>query len=128
MAHEHDTSTVQLISQVITDLRTLMRQEVALARAEIREELAQLFATAAMAVVAAGILGVAGIWILVAVTRGIAVVFGFPLSLVYVGVGIVLAIIGVVLLAVARHRVRRLRVLPETRETLREYTRASSTA
>ena len=121
MATRDDIPTMQLISQLLTDVRTLLRQELALARAEIREELAQVVIALAVFAVALGTLALAGLWILIAVTRGIASIFGWPLAAVYAGVGGALGVIGLVLLAVVWHQVRTIRMLPRTRETLTEH-------
>ena len=121
MAIRDGISTMQLLNQLITDVRTLLRQELALARAEIREEVAQLVIALALFAVAAGTLAIAGLWVLIAVTRGLASIFGWPLAAVYAGVGGALGIIGLVLLAVVWHQVRTIRMLPRTRETLTEH-------
>ena len=121
MAIRDDISTMQLLNQLLTDGRTLLRQELALARAEIREEVTQLVIALALSAVAVGTLAIAGLWILIAVTRGLASIFGWPLAAVYAGVGGALGIIGVVLLAVVWHQVRTIRMLPRTRETLTEH-------
>jgi uncharacterized membrane protein len=118
---EHDISTMQLIRQLLSDVRTLLRQEVALARAEIREELAQLLVALGAFAVAVGTLAVAGLWMLIAVTRGLASMFGWPLAGVYAVVGAALGIVGLVLLAIAWHQIRTIKVLPQTRETLTEH-------
>lgn len=118
----HDVSTLQLVGDLLKDVRLLLRQEVALARAEVREELGRVISAAALAAIAVGTLSIAGLWLLIAVTRGIATVFNWPVAAVYAGVGAVIGIIGVVLAAVAWRQVRTLRVLPKTRETLRENT------
>jgi Putative Actinobacterial Holin-X, holin superfamily III len=116
-----DVSTAQLIRDLLGDVRTLVRQEVALARAEIREELRHLAIAAAASVAAAGALAVAGLWMLIAVTRTIAHVFNWPLAAVYAGIGLALAIIGLVLIAVTWRLLRALRMLPRTRATLRNH-------
>jgi hypothetical protein len=72
-------------------------------------------------VVGGGTLAVGALWILIAITRGIAVVFSWSLAAVYAGVGIVLGLVGLVAAAVFWNRVRELRVLPKTRQTLREH-------
>jgi hypothetical protein len=121
VTREDDISTMQLIRQLLSDVRTLLRQELALARAEIREELAQAAIALAVCAVAVGMLAIAGLWVLIAVTRGVASIFGWPLAAVYAGVGGALGVVGLVLLAVVWHRVRTIRILPQTRETLTEH-------
>lgn len=120
---ERDSSTAHLIGEVLADVRTLMRQEVALARAELREEIGRLLSAAALLGVGLAVLAIAGIWILIAVTRGIAVVFSWPLTIVYAGVGVALGVIGLVALGVAWRLGTNVQVLPKTRETLQEVAR-----
>ena len=59
--NDDEVSTLQLISGLLRDVRTLMRQEAALARAEIREEVGLAVIALAMLAVAAGTLGLAGL-------------------------------------------------------------------
>ena len=118
--NEDNASTLELVGDLLRDVRTLMRQETALVRAEIREEIGQAVVALAVLAVAAGTLGLAGLWMLVAVTRGIAYLFNWPLAAVYAAVGVALGIVGLVLLAIAWHQLRTLEMLPKTRETLRE--------
>ena len=120
--NDDDVSTLQLISELLRDVRTLMRQEAALARAEIREEIGRAVIALAVLAVAAATLGLAGLWILVAMTRGIAYLFNWPLAAVYAGVGASLGIVGTVLFAIAWHQLHTLEMLPKTRETLRAHT------
>jgi len=120
--NDDDVSTLQLVRALLRDVRTLMRQEAALARAEIREEFGRAVITLAVLGVAAGTLGVAGLWMLVGLTRGIAYLFNWPLAAAYAGAGAALGIVGVVLFAIAWHQLHTLQILPKTRETLRERT------
>jgi Putative Actinobacterial Holin-X, holin superfamily III len=117
--NEDNASTLELVGDLLRDVRTLIRQETALVRAEIREEIVQAVVALAVLAVAAGTLGLAGLWVLVAVTRGIAYLFNWPLAAVYAAVGAALGIVGLVLLAIAWHQLRTLEMLPKTRETLR---------
>ena len=120
--NDDDVSTLQLVSELARDVRTLMRQEAALARAEIREEIGQAVIALAVSAVAAGTLGLAGLWMLVGVTRGIAYLFNWPLAAVYAGVGAALGLVGLVLFSIAWHQLHTLQMLPKTRETLRART------
>jgi len=120
--NEDHVSTLELVRELVRDVRTLMRQETALARAEIREEIGQAVVAFAVFGVAAGTLALAGLWILVAVTRGIAYLFNWPLAAVYAVVGAALGVVGAVLFAIAWHQLHTLKMLPKTRETLRDHT------
>jgi hypothetical protein len=113
-------STFQLIGELVDEVRTLLRQEVALARAELREEAVRLMAVVALGAIAAGTLAIAGLWLLIAITRALASVFALSLAIVYAGVGIVLGIVGLVMMAIVWRQVASLRVLPRTRQTLRD--------
>ena len=120
---ENGLSMGQLVGNVLTDIRTLLRQEMALARSELRAELGRLLVVAGVLAVAAGALAVGALWILIAATRTIADVFQWPLEAVYAGIGAALAIVGLVLAAVAWRQVRTLQVLPQTRDTLKTQAR-----
>lgn len=118
---ERQESIVELVREVVNDVSTLVRQEIALARAELREESQRAIRAAIMGTVAAGALGLALLWLLIALTQGLAAAFGWPLWSVYAGVGLVLALVGGVLLSAARKRFTTIEVLPKTRQTLRAH-------
>jgi hypothetical protein len=115
-----DPSTFDLIGRVLTDIRTLVRQELALVRAEIREEASRVVVASGLAAAGLAALTVGGLWLLVGVTRGIAALFEWPLGGVYAGIGAVLLLTALVILAVAWQQLHGLRVLPKTRETLHQ--------
>jgi len=115
----HDESIGNLISQVAGDVSTLFRQEVALAKAELKEE-------AAKTAKAGGMLAGAGFaGYMVAVLLSLALVFALgavmPLGWAAVIVAVVWAIVGGVLYAVGRNRMKDVDPVPrQTVETLRE--------
>jgi hypothetical protein len=120
MTARPDDSLGELIGDVLRDVRTLVRQEVALARVEVREEIRLLLLVAGLGVAAAGTLALGGVWILVGVTRAIARMFEWPLAGVFAGIGGVLAVIGSIVLAIAWRQAGTLRLLPRTRASLQE--------
>ncbi|WP_285729675.1 phage holin family protein [Nocardiopsis sp. ATB16-24] len=114
-----DQSISELLGEVTGDLQTLFRQEVALAKAELREE-------AVKAGKAAGLLSgatVAGY--LAVLLLSLAVMFGLA-ELIGLGwaalvVAVVWAIVAAVLAVVGRNRMREVSPKPErTIETLKE--------
>ena len=116
---DEDQSFSELLGEVTGDLQTLFRQEVALAKAELREE-------AVKAGKAAGFLSgatVAGY--LAVLLLSFAVVFGLA-ELIGLGwaalvVAVVWAIVAAVLAVVGRNRMREVSPKPErTIETLKE--------
>jgi nitrate/nitrite transporter NarK len=114
-----ETSIGQLISDISDDLSRLFRQEVELAKAEVRQE-------ATKAGKAAGMLGGAGFaGYMVALLLTFAVVFGLgnvmDLGWAALIVAIVWAVVGGVLYASGRRRLRTVSPVPrQTVETLKE--------
>jgi hypothetical protein len=112
-------SVGELIGEVAQDLSTLMRQELALAKAEVKEE-------AIKAGQAAGMLGAAGfagymvlLFASVAAWWGLAEVMAKGWAALVVTA--VWAVIGAVLFAVGRRRIREVNPKPErTAETVKE--------
>jgi hypothetical protein len=116
-------STGELVRDLVADMRMLARQEFALARAEVREETRQIAAAVALLAAAAAAAALAGIWLLVATTRALAAMFLWPLAAAYALVGAVLALTAAICGLVAWHQLRRIRLLPLTRETLAAHVR-----
>lgn len=114
-----ETSIGQLISDISDDLSTLFRQEVELAKAELRQE-------AVKAGKAAGMLGGAGFaGYMVALLLTLAVMFGLgnvmDLGWAALIVAVVWAAVGAVLYAKGRHKMRTVSPMPrQTVETIRE--------
>ena len=112
-------SVGELLSEVTTDLSRLMRQEVALAKVELKEE-------AAKAGKAGGMLGGAGaVGYLVLVFLSLALMFALdavmPIGWAALITAVVLGIIAAVLYVVGRNRLKQVNPKPEqTVETLKE--------
>jgi Na+/melibiose symporter-like transporter len=114
-----DVSVGHLVGEIGADLSTLMRQELALARAEITQELTKTGK-------AAGLLGGAGfagymllLFVSFAAWWGLANVMDQSWAALIVAA--VWAVVGAVLFAVGRGRLREVHPAPErTAETLRE--------
>jgi hypothetical protein len=114
-----DRSIGSLIGEVTQDISKLFRQEVALAKAEIKEE-------AAKAGKAGGMLAGAGFaGYMVAVLLSLALVFGLdavmPIGWAAVLVAVVWAVVGGVLYTLGRKRLKDVDPVPrQTVETLKE--------
>ena len=110
-----------LVKGVLTDIRQLMREEMALARVELRDQ-------AARAKVAAGALGAAAValafgatFLLVAVAMGIADLLEWPVWAGFLVVALLLSVAGVVMLSAGRKRLRSVHAVPEqTVQTIKE--------
>jgi hypothetical protein len=122
MADETDQrSFASLLSGAINDIRELFRHEVALARVEIRDEVANLKSAAIKLGAAAFALLLGCVFLLTALSRGLAVLFDMPIWAGFGIVGGLLAIVGGILLAVAWPNLRAIGPVPErTVRTLKE--------
>jgi protein-S-isoprenylcysteine O-methyltransferase Ste14 len=118
---ERDASLSQLISGIVGDAQVLVRQEIALARQEIREEIDNAKQAGIKLGVAAGVLAVGGLLLILALAQGVAALFSWPTWAGYGLVGLVLAIAGYILLSAAQRQIKEVHPIPEkTVETMKE--------
>jgi len=120
MAHETDAPLSTLVRGALDDVRDLFREEVALARAEIRQEMTKASRAAISFGGAAAAGAFAGLFILSAIALGISEGFHLPYWAGFGIVGVLLAIAGGIFYASARGAVREMRGLPRTTETVKE--------
>jgi len=117
----HNESIGALLRGILTDLRELMREEIALARVEIREQAGRAKLAAASLGVAAVALAFGATFLLVAIAVGIADLVNWPVWAGFLVVALLLSICGMVLLSTGRRRLQSVRPMPEqTVETLKE--------
>ena len=110
-----------LIRGILTDLKTLLHEEIALARIEIREQAGKARAAAlSFGIAAAGLLfGLA--FLLIAIATAISDQLGWPAWAGFLIVGLLLSIVGFVSFAVGRKRIRTVQAIPtETVTSLKE--------
>jgi len=113
-----DASLGELLSEMTTDLSTLFRKEVELAKTEAREE-------ASRAGKAAGMLGVGALaaWLaLVMLSLALAWLLDQAMNtaLSFAIVGVLWTIAAAVLVTAGRRRLADLETLPQTKETIKE--------
>lgn len=122
MANERNpNSFASLLSDVLNDIRDLFRQEVNLAKVEIKQEVANAKAAAIKIGIAAVALFLAAIFLLTALSRGVADLFHIPIWAGFAIVGVLLGIVGGVLLAAARPNVAAAGPIPpRTVRTMKE--------
>lgn len=117
----HEPSIPDLIRGILQDLRLLVREEIALARVELREQAGRAKAAAFSIGVAAASLAGAGLFILFAMAFGIAELFAWPIWAGFLAVAVLLGITGVVAAVAGRAQIKRLHPVPEaTMRTLKE--------
>jgi Na+/melibiose symporter-like transporter len=118
---ERDASMSQLLSGIVGDAQTLVRQEIALARQEIREELGAAKSAGIKLGIAGGVLAIGGLLLVLTLAQGIADLFNWPVWAGYGLVGVILAVAGYVLLSTAQKQIKEVTPIPQkTVETMKE--------
>ena len=110
-----------LISGILNDLRTLVKEEIALARAELREQAGRARTAALSFGVAAGALIFGAAFLLIALAVGISELAGWPVWAGFLIVALLLSIVGFMSFASGRKQMRTFHAVPEqTVTTLKE--------
>jgi len=117
----YDQSLADLIRSTLHDAQDLMRGEIALAKAELRQEVRKVGSGAA-ALAAAGVAALAAVmFLLTALALGLTNALGWPAWAGFLVVGVLLSLVGFVSLSLGRRRLRTFQAFPaETVTTLKE--------
>jgi F0F1-type ATP synthase assembly protein I len=113
-----DRSLGELFSQLTADMGTLVRKELELAKVEGREELKQAASSAAMSLEAA--MGAFMAVLFASLALAWLLDQAMNTALAFLIVAVVWGIVAAVLLSSAKKRAQRIRMLPETKQTLKE--------
>ena len=120
MQYDERTSIPGLIKGLLDDARDLIREELQLARAEIREEVSALTTVGVVFAVAA-VVGLLGAMLLsVALGGALAYALRWPAWAGYGVVAIVFLTAGWGLCLYGRAKLRLIRAIPETTDTMKE--------
>ena len=116
-----DTSIRSLFRGILTDVRTLIREEIELARVELGTQLGRARAAARSFALAAATLAFGCAFMLIALAIGIADLMNWPVWSGFLVVAIVLTAVGFTALAAGRRRIETVHAVPrETVSTLKE--------
>ncbi len=116
-----ESSTPGLVRGILDDLRDLVREEIALARAEVREELAKAKDAALAGAIGIAALAVGVLFLLTFCALGLAALLNWPAWSGFLIVGIILVIVGGGMLLRARNRAARVTPgLPQTTSSVME--------
>lgn len=118
--HETDASIGGLVRSALSDVRDLVREEIALARAELRQEVGKASAAAMKFSIAGVALLLAVTCFTIAIALGVAAALDWPAWAGFAIVATVLAIGGAVIAANARRTISTVQPLPRTMHTLKE--------
>lgn len=120
-ATTHTESFGSLIRGILMDFQTLIREELALAKAEIREQATKARSAAFSFGVAAGALLCGAMFLLIAIAMGVADLLNWPAWAGFLIVAVLLSVIGFVALSSGRRQLREVHAVPqETVTTLKE--------
>ena len=109
-----------LVRSTIDDVRELFREELALAKAEVRAEVSRITSGGAKLGSACAALWFGALFLLVAAALGVAAALQWPAWAGFGATGLALAIVGVVLGLAARRSLSEVRTLPRTVGTIKE--------
>lgn len=115
-----DTSVGGLVRGALDDVRELFREELALARAEMRAEMGKVTSSAVRFGTGGVALWFAGLFLCVTLALGITALLDWPA---WAGFGIVtllLGVTGLVLVMAGRSAIRDVRPMPRTLHTVKE--------
>jgi hypothetical protein len=102
-----------LVRGILTDLRELVREEIALARVEVRETAGRAKLAAASLGAAVVALAFGGTFLLIAVAVGIADLLEWPVWAGFLVVALLLSVAGAAMFAAGRKRLRTIQPVPE---------------
>ena len=110
-----------LLRGILTDVKMLIREEIALARVELREQAGRARAAAISFGMAAAALVFGGTFLLIAIATAIADLLNWPVWAGFLVVAVLLGLAGFVMLASGRKQLQQVHAVPqETMSTLKE--------
>jgi hypothetical protein len=116
-----DTSIRSLFRGILTDIRTLIREEIELARVELGTQIGRVRSAARSFALAAATLAFGSAFMLIALAIGIADLMNWPVWSGFLVVAIVLTAVGFTALAAGRRKIETVHAVPrETVSTLKE--------
>jgi hypothetical protein len=119
--YQSEPSLAQLLTGIVNDAKELMRQELALAKHEIREDLRKTTKAMLSLGIGIGVAAIGGLLLILMLVHLLNALAGLPLWACYGIVGGLFLIIGGVLLLIAKNTIARIDVVPpQTVETMKE--------
>lgn len=110
---DNEPSIAELLNNLISDAQILVRKEFALARQEVTQEIDKARQVAIMMGIGAAVLAVGAILFLVAIVHALVAWFDLPLWASYLIVGGVFAIVGGIMVAMGKEKLKEVHPIPE---------------
>ena len=119
--YQSEPSLAQLLTGIANDAKELLRQELALAKHEIREDLRKTKTAMLSLGLGVGVAAIGGLLLILMLVHLLNALAGLPLWACYGIVGGLFLIMGGVLFLIAKHTIARIDVVPpQTVETMKE--------
>ena len=119
--YHSEPSLAQLLTGIANDAKELLRQELALAKHEIREDLRKTKTAMLSLGLGVGVAAIGGLLLILMLVHLLNALAGLPLWACYGIVGGLFLIMGGVLFLIAKHTIARIDVVPpQTVETMKE--------
>jgi hypothetical protein len=116
-----EPTLTELLTGLMNDAKALLRQELALAKHEVRVELRKLLLSVVSMGVGGGVAAIGGLLLILMLVHLLHALTALPLWACYGIVGGLFAVGGVVLLVLGKQRLARLHLVPqETMDTMQE--------
>lgn len=118
---EREPSMTQLVEDLSSDLQTLVKQEIALARTELYERLDDMKTVGISLALGGALLAIGGLLLVLMLAKAIADLFDWPEWAGYAVLGMVFSVVGVVRLYAAQQQAKQIEFMPQqTIETLKQ--------
>jgi len=122
--YNSEPTLAQLVSELVSDAKQLLRQEVALAKHEIQEEIRKTKVAVVSLGAGIGIAALGGLLLIIMLVHLLNALTELPLWACYGIVGGICALVGIVLLYLGKKQMTRIDMVPQqTVETMRENVR-----
>jgi len=122
--YNSEPTLAQLVSELVSDAKQLLRQEVALAKHEIQEEIRKTKVAVVSLGAGIAIAALGGLLLIIMLVHLLNALTELPLWACYGIVGGICALVGIVLLYMGKKQMARIDMVPQqTVETMRENVR-----
>jgi uncharacterized membrane protein len=122
--YNSEPTLAQLVSDLVSDAKLLLRQELALAKYEIQEEVGKTKSAFVSLGIGAAVTAIGGLLLVLMLVHGLNALTGWPLWTCYAIVGAIFVLVGLMMLYRGKSRMMQIELVPpQTVETMKENLR-----